>query len=67
MLLLDGREETLELDSLMVVAISGAQKLGLHRLGHAKLDTIAPSSTDPGKSSLTISQNIRTETGVRIW
>lgn len=71
MLLLDGHEGSLALDAILVTAISGAQKLGLHRLGDAKLQAsalpIAHSSPDNGSSSLTEPPRIRTEIGIRIW
>lgn len=68
MLLLDGQGELLDLDSLLVGAISGARKLGLHRLGKAKLDLSAslPSMTSR-KSSPEIPQYMRTEIGIRVW
>ena len=60
MLLLDGQDESLALDALLVTAISGAQKLGLHRLGDAKFEASAsPISAEPFQ--------VRTEIGVRIW
>ncbi|KAI4221580.1 MAG: hypothetical protein LQ349_007811, partial [Xanthoria aureola] len=68
MLLLDGHEESLALDSILVTAISGAQKLGLHRLHDAELRIPAsdsPSTIDSSRSRL--AHIIRTETGVRIW
>ena len=57
MLLLDSQEETIALDAILVMAISGAQKLGLHRLGSARLEFSASPE----------SHNVRIETGVRIW
>ncbi|PKX89458.1 putative C6 transcription factor [Aspergillus novofumigatus IBT 16806] len=65
MLLLDGREGLLALDAVLVTAISGARKLGLHRLGDVKLDASAPLQN--GTSSPAEQQNIRTEIGIRIW
>lgn len=66
MLLVDGREGPLELDSVLVTAISGAQKLGLHRLGDAKLEI--PTSAIPNAGPPpTVPTHIRTELGVRIW
>ena len=62
MLLLDGQNDSLELDTLLVTAISGAQKLNLHRLGNVKLD---PLMTSPGDADMP--SHIRTELGVRIW
>ena len=69
MLLLDGQEESLVLDAILVTAISGAQKLGLHQLGEARLDASAsptPSSED-GLSVSTEPPHMRTEIGIRIW
>lgn len=60
MLLLDGQDDSLALDSVLVTAISGAQKLGLHRLGDAALETTATDIS--GEPSC-----IRTEIGIRIW
>ncbi|KAJ5552166.1 hypothetical protein N7494_001544 [Penicillium frequentans] len=62
MLLLDGQNDSLELDSLLVTAVSGAQKLGLHQLGDAKLDSLTTSSGDAD-----VPVHIRTELGIRIW
>ncbi|KAJ5667060.1 C6 transcription factor [Penicillium longicatenatum] len=62
MLLLDGQNDSLELDSLLVAAISGAQKLHLHRLGDVKLD---PLKTSPG--DVDMPSHIRIELGTRIW
>lgn len=69
MLLLDSQEESLALDAILVTAISGAQKLGLHRLGDARLETSASptSSSENGSSTLTEPLHIRTEIGIRIW
>ncbi|KAJ5574186.1 uncharacterized protein N7459_008613 [Penicillium hispanicum] len=68
MLLLDGQEGHLELDSLLVTAISGARKLGLHRLGGAQLDPSASLSSMASNSPVTIpSPHIRIEVGIRIW
>ncbi|KAJ5753658.1 uncharacterized protein N7511_007811 [Penicillium nucicola] len=64
MLLLDTKETSLELDAVLVTAISGARKLGLHRLGKADLN-VSPSlnygseAADPPE--------IRTEVAIRIW
>ena len=69
MLLLDGQEESLALDAILVTGISGAQKLGLHRMGDAKLK-VSPSpasSSENGSSTSTEPANIRTEIGIRIW
>ncbi|KAJ5132351.1 hypothetical protein N7448_006509, partial [Penicillium atrosanguineum] len=69
MFLLDGYEDSVELDALLVTAISGARKLNLHRLGDVKLN-LANSMRDtlPGNgSSFALSPVIRTEIGVRIW
>ena len=69
MLLLDGQADSLALDSILVNSISGAQKLGLHRMGNVKLEAYAltTASSDDGSSKLTESRHIRTEIGVRIW
>ena len=69
MLLLDGQEGSLALDAVLVTAISGAQKLGLHRLGDARLQAYASptSSTENGSSTSTEPPHIRTEIGIRIW
>ena len=69
MLLLDSQEESLALDAILVTGISGAQKLGLHRMGDAKLKASASpaSSSENGSSTLTEPAHIRTEVGVRIW
>lgn len=66
MLLLDGQEDTLALDAILVTSISGAQKLRLHRLGDVKLKT-SPPSPSPQSSESMESSHIRTEIGVRIW
>lgn len=68
MVLLDRHEETHVLDAILVSAISGAQKLGLHRLGDAKVACVeseCPSATNPPPS--TNPALVRTEVGVRIW
>ena len=69
MLLLDGQEGLLALDAILVTAISGAQKLGLHRLGDAKLEASvsSTSSSKDGPSTSTEPPHIRTEIGIRIW
>ena len=69
MLLLDGQEELSNLDALLVTAISGARKLGLHGLGDAKLEISIPSDTFIDDSSRLLQEtvNIRTEIGIRIW
>lgn len=69
MLLLNGQEGPLELDVILVTAISGAQKLGLHRLGDAKLEASPSpiSSFENCPPALTHLPNIRTEIGIRIW
>lgn len=68
MLLLDGQDGALELDAILVTAISGAQKLGLHRLGDAKLDASAsPSTSQNGVSNPMETLRVRTELGIRIW
>lgn len=56
MLLIDGKDRSLELDSLLAGAISGAQKLGLHNLGELDL-----------KRSGHIGDRVRSEVGIRIW
>jgi hypothetical protein len=65
MLLLDGQEGFLALDAVLVTAISGARKLGLHRLGDIKLD--ASALFQNGMSSPAEQPHIRTEIGIRIW
>ena len=68
MFLLDRHEETHVLDAILVTSISGAQKLGLHRLGDAKLACVESdfsSVTNPPPS--TNPALVRTEVGVRIW
>jgi hypothetical protein len=69
MLLLDGQEGPLALDAVLVTAISGARKLGLHRLGDIKLDVSASQSAplETGKSAPAELLHVRTEIGVRIW
>ena len=69
MLLLDGQEGSLALDAVLVTAISGAQKLGLHRLDDARLEASASSTSsyDDGSSTSTEPPHIRTEIGIRIW
>ncbi|KAL4746135.1 hypothetical protein BDW72DRAFT_210716 [Aspergillus terricola var. indicus] len=69
MLLLDGQKGPLALDAVLVTAISGARKLGLHRLGDIKLDVSASLTAQlgNGKSEPADSLHIRTEIGVRIW
>lgn len=69
MLLLDGQEGSLALDGLLVTAISGAQKLGLHQLGDARLE-VSPSPNPSLEGDLSTSMqppHIRTEIGIRIW
>ena len=69
MLLLHGQEEPSGLDAILVTAISGAQRLGLHRLCYAKLKVPAPlrSSVDHCFSSGQNLPLVRTEIGTRIW
>ena len=69
MLLLDGQEESLALDAILVTGISGAQKLGLHRMGDAKLEVSASPASSSGEDTSTCREpvHIRTEIGVRIW
>ncbi|OJJ95110.1 hypothetical protein ASPACDRAFT_1908433 [Aspergillus aculeatus ATCC 16872] len=69
MLLLDGQEGSLALDAVLVTAISGARRLGLHRLGDIKLDACA-SNSELVENGMTISAEapyIRIEIGTRIW
>lgn len=66
MLLVDSQEGPLELDSVLVTAISGAQKLGLHQLGDAKLEIPASAISHTGPAQ-GIPTHVRTELGVRIW
>ncbi|PWY66012.1 hypothetical protein BO70DRAFT_346152 [Aspergillus heteromorphus CBS 117.55] len=65
MILLDAHEDPATLDSILVTAISGAQKLGLHRLGDVKLK--ADTSMDNVSTPSLQQPYIRTEIGVRIW
>ena len=69
MLLLDGQQGSLALDVILVTAISGAQKLGLHRLGDIRLDASASPTPAPqdGSSTWTEAPHIRIEIGIRIW
>lgn len=69
MLLLDGQEESSNLDTILVTAISGAQRLGLHRLGDAKMEasTWLMSSSENDSSNPTELLHIRMEVGIRIW
>ena len=69
MLLLDGEEDTLALDAILVTAIAGAQRLGLHRLGDAVLEVSEPSIPLSGNTSQMLAElpQIRTEVGIRIW
>jgi len=69
MLLLDGQEESLALDAILVTAISGAHKLGLHRLGDARLEAWPSPTASSENGSLTSTEppHIRTEIGIRIW
>lgn len=69
MLLLDGQEEPSALDAVLVTAISGAQKLGLHQLGEARLEVSASlrSSADNRSSTCQHLPLVRTEIGIRIW
>ncbi|KAJ5491656.1 hypothetical protein N7539_003223 [Penicillium diatomitis] len=69
MLLLDGQEGSLALDAVLVTAISGARKLGLHRLGDIKLDASASHSPLMGNGSSEPAEPsyLRTEVGIRIW
>ncbi|PYH84644.1 hypothetical protein BO82DRAFT_8984 [Aspergillus uvarum CBS 121591] len=70
MLLLDGQEGSLALDAVLVTAISGARRLGLHRLGDIKLlHASASYSARPENGTTTPAEppHIRVELGVRIW
>ena len=69
MLLLDGQEGSLALDAILVTAISGAQNLGLHRLGNVRLEasTLTTSTPEDGSSASTELPHIRTEIAIRIW
>ena len=69
MILLDGKEDWLALDTVLVTAISGAQKLGLHRLGDAKLDVPVVASNNPENNSAASYEQpyVRLEVAVRIW
>ncbi|PYI32284.1 putative C6 transcription factor [Aspergillus indologenus CBS 114.80] len=69
MLLLDGQEGSLALDAVLVTAISGARRLGLHRLGDIKLDASASYSAPLENGTITLAEplHIRTEIGIRIW
>ncbi|OQE42208.1 hypothetical protein PENCOP_c004G00338 [Penicillium coprophilum] len=62
MLLLDAKESSLELDAVLVTAISGARKLGLHRLGNATLDASLFHDLTTAEPP-----HIRTEIATRIW
>ncbi|KAJ5263199.1 hypothetical protein N7478_010804 [Penicillium angulare] len=63
MLLLDAKESSIELDALIVTAIAGARKLGLHQLGNAALNDSSPSNDGPA----IVESRIRTEIAIRIW
>ncbi len=69
MLLLDGQEGSLALDAVLVTAISGARKLGLHRLGDSKLQVSTLHSTPLGDGTTPPAEtlHIRTEISIRIW
>lgn len=64
MLLLDGQEESSTLDTILITAISGAQKLGLHRL---EASTSLMSSSKNDLSTPMEPLHIRMEVGIRIW
>ena len=64
MLLLDGQQDKLALDAILVTAISGAQRLGLHRLSDVKL---VPSRLVIDASTVSMEPHVRTEIAVRIW
>ncbi|KAJ5101169.1 hypothetical protein N7456_007221 [Penicillium angulare] len=65
MILLDAKEPSLELDAVLVTAISGARKLGLHQLGNATWNNDMPLSNDD--FATVEPPQIRTEIGIRIW
>ncbi|KAJ5211870.1 uncharacterized protein N7498_003516 [Penicillium cinerascens] len=65
MLLLDAKDSSLALDAVLVTAISGARKLGLHRLGHITLDALPVVGDD--FSATTEPPHIRTEIAIRLW
>ena len=69
MLLLDGQEGSSALDAILVTMISGAQRIGLHRVGNARLETSPFSTPSSGDGSLpwTEPPHVRTEIGIRIW
>ena len=70
MMLLDGQEDSSMSDAILVQAISGAQRLGLHRLGEAKVvpQVNHEAARDGGSSDASFnSSHIRLEVGVRIW
>lgn len=69
MLLLDGQEGSFALDAVLVTAISGARKLGLHQLGNITLDASASQSAPLGNGTTQPAEplHIRTEIGIRIW
>lgn len=69
MLLLNGQEEPLVLDAILVTAISGAQSLGLHRLGNAALEVPVSLRSSVDECSLNRQHlpMVRTEIGIRIW
>lgn len=63
MILLDGGEDRANLENILVCAISGARRLGLHNLGKAELKP----KEGERLASLIMPSHIRTEVGVRIW
>ncbi|KAL4810807.1 hypothetical protein BDV18DRAFT_155420 [Aspergillus unguis] len=65
MLLLDAKDSSLALDAVLVTAIAGARKLGLHRLGHITLD--ASPAVGYGFPATAKSPHIRTEIAIRVW
>ncbi|KAL6717692.1 hypothetical protein ACLMJK_005607 [Lecanora helva] len=69
MLLLDGQGLPTVQEAILVTAIFGAQKLGLHRLGKADLQADAsPSYVSGDKQSIKGElPHVRTEIGLRIW
>lgn len=67
MLLLDGQAKSSDLDILLVSAISGARRLGLHRLGDAELTASTPFTFADAVIAAWTPPHIRTEIGIRIW
>lgn len=67
MLLLEGHGKSAELDGLLASAISGARRLGLHRMGNAELTASAPFTFYDRVVAAVTPPHIRTEIGIRIW